>query len=71
MVPYYRALNKMNRNDIAFAETKLRYANMLKKGATTTWEYWELTDGNQTLLAVLVTYGQRRQLYLLLKISLV
>lgn len=46
MVQYYRALNKMNRNDIALSETKLRYSNMLKKGATTTWEDWDLADAD-------------------------
>ncbi len=46
MIPFYRAMNKMDRNDIALSETVKRYSLMLEGGATSTWEHWKLIEGN-------------------------
>lgn len=42
MAPYYKALHKVERDDIALSETYARYAEMLEIGATSTWEHWDL-----------------------------
>lgn len=47
MLPFYRALKKAGRNDIALTETEARYGKMVEHGATTTWEHWELTEQNE------------------------
>lgn len=44
MLPYYRALKKAARNDIAISETEARYSKMVDFGATSTWEHWNLTE---------------------------
>ena len=44
MLPYYRALKKAARNDIAVSETEVRYSKMVDFGATSTWEHWNLTE---------------------------
>ena len=44
MLPYYRALKKAARNDIAISETEVRYSKMVDFGATSTWEHWNLTE---------------------------
>ncbi len=46
MLPFYRALRKAGRNDIALAETEARYGKMVEQGATSTWEHWELVVPN-------------------------
>ena len=46
MVPLYRAMNKMDRNDIALSETLHRYALMIESDATSTWEEWRLIEGD-------------------------
>ena len=47
MFPYYRALKKAGRCDIALAETKNRYRDMVEHGATTTWEHWVLYQNTE------------------------
>ena len=52
MLPFYRAMKKMNRNDIAFSETLARYKNMLDAETTSMWGGWELfkeIDGKAVL----------------------
>ncbi|MBR6793885.1 MAG: family 78 glycoside hydrolase catalytic domain [Clostridia bacterium] len=47
MIPFYRAMRKMARNDIALDETLDRYSAMIESGATSTWENWSLTPENR------------------------
>ncbi len=44
MLPFYRAMQKIGRMDIAWQETLKRYLPMIQADASTTWESWTLYE---------------------------